>query len=176
MSYHINKIKSFDQIKLHYNTLVLSDIDETILKFDQVNKEWWKTRKQEAFDQNPETYAFGKWMEVISVNKPTHTDHSGFFRLLERIKKTRSDIQFVTARNTDLVPHTQTHFETLGLNHMDFQIHHLGGFEKGQYIKTQINTNQYDHVIFIDDLEHNIKSVLDHLTHPGLQVYLFEME
>jgi hypothetical protein len=177
----IHKINSFDQVKIHRNSLILSDIDETILRFDQVKQEWWRNNFNSHYVihqdyAGADSYAFGKWIEVINMTKPSHTDHTGFFRLLERIKKTGSDIQFVTARNSDLAPHTQKHFGNLGLNYMDFQVHHLSSMQKGLYIESQIPTDSYDHIIFIDDLDSNINSVQKYLTHPKLTVYKFEMD
>lgn len=179
----IKLIRSFDDIKLKPNTLILSDIDETILKFDQVNQTWWKNNFNSHYlvhndYAQADEYAFSKWIEVISITKPSHTDHTGFFRLLGRVQRSNSEIEFITARNSELILHTSRHFEDLELNYMDFQVHHLGGFSKGKYIQSMFGNklSKYDHIIFIDDLEHNILSVLDNVIHPSLQTYQFVID
>lgn len=174
----IHTINSFDQIKLRANTLVLSDIDETILRFDPIDGTWWRKQFDFHYQANKDydaadTYAQEKWVEIVSIHKPTHTDSIGFFRLIERIKRTGSSLEFVTARNNELIPYTQKHFKDLDINYMDWVVHHLSGQSKGQYIQTNFELSKYDHVIFIDDLDYNLQSVLDHVVHPSLSVYKF---
>jgi hypothetical protein len=174
----INIINSFDQIKLKRNSLVLSDIDETILRFDPIDGNWWRRQFDFHYQINKDynaadTYASEKWIEIVTIHKPSHTDSIGFFRLIERIKRSDSCLEFVTARNTKLIPYTQKHFEDLNLNYMDWVVHHLSGKSKGQYIQSNFKLNEYDHVIFIDDLDNNLQSVLDNVIHPSLSVYKF---
>jgi hypothetical protein len=35
------QISSFQEVKIKTNTLVLCDIDETVLRFDGIDKKWW---------------------------------------------------------------------------------------------------------------------------------------
>ena len=175
----IQTINSFDQIKLKPNTLVLSDIDETILKFDPIDGTWWRKQFDLHYQINKDydaadTYAQDKWVEIVSIHKPTHTDSIGFFRLIERIKRSTSSLEFITARDNKLIPYTQKHFEDLNLNYMDWIVHHLSGQSKGQYIQSNFKLNNYDHIIFIDDLDHNLQSVLDNVKHPSLTIYKFQ--
>ena len=38
----MKQIKNYDEIIISPNTLVIMDIDDTIIKFKSMNKTWWK--------------------------------------------------------------------------------------------------------------------------------------
>jgi len=159
------QIDTFDKIVIESNTLVLSDIDETILFYDKINQKWWKDKidyymnKNKCDSSKATIFALDEWFEHIQKNVPRHTDNIGFRNLLENIKQKNSKLIFITARHPDFKQITEEHFNYLGLNPSDYKVHYLGGYPKGQYIKENINTSNYNNIIFIDDLDRNITSV-----------------
>ena len=42
----MQKINTFDMVKIIRNTLVLCDIDETILAYNDINPLWWKEKNE----------------------------------------------------------------------------------------------------------------------------------
>ena len=159
------QIDTFDKIIIESKTLVLSDIDETILFYDKIDQEWWKTKidyylNVKKYDSsNANIYALDDWFEHIKINLPKHTDKIGFGKFLENIKNTDSKLIFITARHPNFKQITEDHFNNLGLKSSDYEVHYLGGSSKGQYIEKNIDTSNYDNIIFIDDLDKNIMSV-----------------
>ena len=167
------QIDTFEKISIESKTLVLSDIDETILFYDGIDQEWWKKKidyylNVKKYDSsyassnassNANIYALDDWFEHIKQNLPNHTDKIGFGKFLENIKNTDSKLIFITARHPDFKQITEDHFNHLGLKSSDYEVHYLGGSSKGQYIEKNINTSDYKNIIFIDDLDKNLISV-----------------
>ena len=48
MPINIHQITNYDQITILHKSLVILDIDETILKFDGINYEWWENEKKQG--------------------------------------------------------------------------------------------------------------------------------
>jgi hypothetical protein len=177
------QIDTFDKISIKSKTLVLSDIDETILFYDKIDQEWWKKKidyyiNVKKYDSsNASIYALDEWFDHIKRNLPNHTDKIGFEKFLENIKNTDSKLIFITARHPDFKQITEDHFNYLGLKSSEYEIHYLGGSSKGKYIKNNIDTDNYDNILFIDDLDHNIMSVNEAFPNNNkLTIYKFIMK
>jgi len=50
-----------------------------------------------------------------------------------------------------------------------------GNISKGQFIKDNINIDDFDHVIFIDDLESNLESVHETFIDTNITLYKFHI-
>lgn len=162
----MNQIDTFDMINIISNTLVLSDIDETILFYDDINQKWWKERNEYYMNiynthELVSSHSLDDWFKYIQENKPKHTDKVGFENMLKRIEETNSSLMFVTARHPKFEEITKEHFNHLDIDSSKYEIHYLAGISKGEYIKNNIDISKHDQVIFIDDLVKNIKSVTD---------------
>lgn len=140
---NVLNIKSFSEIKINKNTLIICDIDDTLL---YTNK-----------STNLLTILCGDCLPVVY-----HTDNLGFQELLKNIKNTESHICFLTARvnSTNCKKITKIDFNDIGLNYDDYNVYHCGPIPKGEYIKKNISYDEYDEVIFIDDLDKNINNVI----------------
>jgi predicted enzyme involved in methoxymalonyl-ACP biosynthesis len=130
-------------------TLVICDIDETILV-------------QDEFFFGPRIMHSVKW-----------TDYFGFRQMLNRIRQ-NGKLIFLTARPRLSEPLTRQDFKDLGLNYNQFEVHYTDYGSKGEYITQHINTVQYDRVIFIDDLATNIETVKQAV--PGVVCFLFQVD
>jgi hypothetical protein len=156
-------IKSLKEIPISRNTLILCDIDDTIIAFDKLGKKWWRERFDDYFERNGD-YEFSKqavlkeWIHQIHKQKPVHVDEEGFTDFMERINLSDSTLVFITARHPDLFGLTSYHLKQLGIN-STIDVHYTDETPKGDYIANVIDFEDFEHVIFIDDMEHNIQSV-----------------
>jgi hypothetical protein len=177
----VHKVDTFSKVELVPNTLVLIDIDETILYYENIDESWWKEkidhyvkRHRCSRDEAIGLVADDDWFRHIQENHPKHTDEVGLKTLLEAIEKNNSDLHFITARNQKYNKITTEHFIHLGLRNLANKVHYLGGGSKGEYIKNNFNTSTYNRIVFIDDLGRNIASVRNALgNNVNLTAYQF---
>lgn len=173
------KINSFDSINItKQNTLVICDIDNTLL--------YWKKKSSELYylvdEMYPECSPEEKERQANSflnmyknINPPTHTDLEGFDRLVKRIENMSSQLVFLTARQKISEKFTKKNLNSIGIDPDKYPIHYTDNFiTKGEYIKNFIETDKYSEIIFIDDYDSYILSVL-HLF-PTIICYKFEIE
>ncbi len=173
MSYTI--IKNFDNINIK-NALLILDIDETILFFDEITKDWWKTH----FDENYKIYkdyeyveklCYNKWLKIITTTNPRHTDEHNLYKLLKQ------NHIFVTAREKYIEHITYSHFNYLHIPTNQNNIYHVGDNDKGIFIKKILQSTYVQNVVFIDDLEKNILNVINATNdlHINLTCYLIDI-
>jgi hypothetical protein len=132
-------------------TLIICDIDDTLIKF-----------------KNIEQYRiFG------SLVKPLPTDIYGFISMLKKVKINNGKIIFLTARISAAEKITRQQFSDIGLNYNDFNIYYTNGnMEKGYYIMDNIELSNYDEIIFIDDNDVCLISVIN--LFPDIKCYKFD--
>jgi hypothetical protein len=157
-------ISSFNDIKItKNNTLVLCDIDDTILHYPEcINRylEIMKDFKDHLTKEEliQEFYYFCNMYKKI--NKPTHTDYEGFMNMIHKINECNGKLLFLTARNKSFHDGTKKHLSDIGVSCDDNDIHYTNNtISKGEYIKNNINVNEWNEIIFIDDYLSFIKSV-----------------
>ena len=179
----MKRIGTFRDLDVRPKSLVLLDIDETILFYENINERWWKEKVDYHVQlrkcDGPEaiTHAAEDWFEHIQAHLPKPTDAVGLDDLLDRIRRTNSELRFITARNPKYKHITELHLSHLGLGGLSGSVCYLGGASKGKYILNNIDTDKYDSIMFIDDLEHNIASVTDAMRdHARLETYQFVMQ
>ncbi len=179
------------------NPLVLCDIDDTIIGYDKnfdyfyntviTNREKYKNanngpanifnnilNNQSLTMTNNEVYIVASRLydEYRQRNPPKHCDYEGFMRMCKKIQDMGGELQFVTARSKESADFTKMQFNEIGLNYDNYKVHYTGGIiTKGQYIKQNFHMSKYGEVIFIDDLDSFIKSVVEWC--PVIQCYKF---
>jgi hypothetical protein len=171
----VQKISSFrpiiDIINSKKKTLVICDIDDTILFYDKTINYFIEFVKKDFpnwADDSIKTEAGCYYNTYRHIATPKHTDFDGFMSMIETIKSTNNNFLFLTARtnyekNSNI---TKKHFNDIGLHYDDFTIHYTNNLmSKGRYIKTNIDISSYESVIFIDDYETYIKTVTEHFPH-----------
>ena len=158
-------IKSFEDININNisKTLILCDIDDTILHFPEINKIWWHDKTNYYYNQHESNelekkQALNDWITYITIKNPMITD-SSLYNFISNY-----NIVFITARNSYLKDLTQKHFNHLDIK-FDNNIYYTSGENKGIYIKNNLLhlIKKYTNIIFIDDLEHNLIDVYDQL-------------
>jgi phosphoserine aminotransferase len=161
------QISSFNDINItKKNTLILCDIDDTILYYPEcISKclEIMQDLKIPFSTQEESKTEFNMLCNYYKIiNKPTHTDYIGFINMVNKIKELNSKLLFLTARNKSSHNKTKEQLLHVGISCDDNDIHYTNNVTtKGEYIQNNININEWDEIIFIDDYLSYIKSVND---------------
>jgi predicted secreted acid phosphatase len=165
---YIATITSFFQVEISHKTLVVLDIDETILQFPGIHENWWHKKHKYysdligggAYDHKTvNSLVYNDWLSYVTEINPTHTDERGLFNLFERVKESNSHIIFLTARFKDTKELTYSHLKHLGIS--GIPVHFTSMEPKGDHLNRIID-DKYSHVkniVFVDDMDHNLHSV-----------------
>jgi hypothetical protein len=159
-----SKISNLDEINLLDNSLVVLDIDETIFTHREINCNWWKDKITfylqiyQKFELAQE-HAYNDWKEFVLSTPPDLINPESFFNLLEKIKRTNSNLIFITARNKDLENLTIEHFKKIHQENLIPNIFYSK--EKGLLLKDLLRLKYptVSQIIFVDDLIENLYMV-----------------
>ena len=174
-------IHKFSDIEIEEGkTLVLCDIDDTLLHHPFLNPCWTKLitecfteklRLETRRRSRTAGAAIANEYIVSSIQDIPikHTDESGFFDLVKKIDA----LEFITARTPYSSEFTKSNLQSIGVDPNLYKIHFAGNIPKGEYIQDRIDLSSYDSVLFIDDLNHNLENVFSYVFHPGLKLYKF---
>lgn len=176
-------IHTFDMIRIIPHTLVLCDIDNTILytNEDQENSELVYNRLIShylplvRFDMKKATKCANREYSARYPMLPT--DPNGFERMIRKIRETEGcDFLFLTARKPDTWQHTEKHLREIGLMTEEYIVHFSDTVPKGEYANRYINMNSYRRVVFIDDLRENLENMRMYSGHANMELYRFEVQ
>ena len=176
----IKSIKNYDEIIIKPNTLVILDIDDTILKFDSLHKNWWKDTQnayKEIYGENDDiskTKTFNDWINIISNETPRSLDEEELFKMMKRIKDTNSEVFFITARDKSLVEITLKNLKDCKLDITEQQVYHH--WPKGQKA-LEVYQDKYSHlknIIFVDDHMDNIEDVMKYMCSYDVDYYYIQ--
>lgn len=170
----MRKISSFLEIidLISDNTLVVLDIDDTIIKYKDATKEWWKSRYAYHSNLSDDPVLLDltvqlEWKNLIKISEPEFVDEIGLKQLYKKIKETHNtDLIYLTARDESIKQITEQHFKFLDLEHAS-NINYTAGGNKGEYLDNIIRQQHSDkrHFIFVDDYEHNIRHMKEACTY-----------
>lgn len=132
-------IKSFNEVCLTNNNVILCDIDETIL----TNKMMLLKHKN---GNKPD----------VRLCIPKYIDKDGFLNLLQRVQITKSKLYFITSRTEKSIEFTNRQFKLLNIDTKMYPILFCGETKKSDMVKEFIKINEYESVIFIDDLKYHL--------------------
>lgn len=188
----IKKIKNYDEINLDLkNTLLVLDIDETIIKFPEINQKWWDDNYGEQYKIHEMGKAreivLKRWINIIETNKPIMLDEKKFNDLITKSNELKHKIIFLTARIPNLETITKKNLNDCGIKYDENDLYHLPKEpvpkNKGQIIKEVVKQLDYiENIIFVDDVMHNIESVInefkidDDCIKYNLHLYLMDHE
>lgn len=170
------QIHTFYSVDIPENSLVLCDIDDTVLVFPKYTDAFYK----EAYDyyttigyntKMADKLVKRDWELYSSFKKPSITDKDGFFYLLEQIEKTSSKLYFLTARSDTSHQKTINDLKHVNIDCSKIQIYYTNAALKGNYIKNNIDLLDYNHIIFIDDNDHQLENVKKEI--PLISCYKF---
>lgn len=173
-------INSYSAITLIARSLVVFDIDDTLVNFPNYGLDWF-AKKKAVYERimpkaDAEQHTIQEWRAAVRDIDPVAIDKDGFNAFCERAKASDCDIVYLTARSTELKEATQRHLKhALGLT----SEHVYYAEDKGPAIAKILETlpRTYDHVIFVDDYVKNHVSVRTTLDGLGIPVdtYHFHM-
>jgi hypothetical protein len=173
----IIEINKFNDILFSYKkTLVLCDIDNTILYFDKNINYFYSFIKDNMINLNEE-YVSSESIRLynlyINNNYAKHTDYNGFNQMLNN---KNINIIFLTSRHITSIELTKKNFNHIGLNYDDFIVHYTNyettKLNKGEYLlNNMIDLNNYEEIIFIDDSDFCLESV--NRLFPNIKCYKF---
>jgi hypothetical protein len=191
---HCKTIHSFDAIVTRpgERTLVICDIDDTVLHHPMLNHDWMDVIQYYFFcvfqndrsdghldsdeDEDLEPQKLPRdqvdaYMETLcrTTHPLQHTDAAGFEALVQRVEQ----LVFVTARSASTRAVTEDHLRAIRIAPEQHPLHFSDRIAKGVYIKERFHLTEFDRVVFIDDRMYNLDSVWATVKHPQLDLYLF---
>jgi hypothetical protein len=159
----IKNISSFSQIDyIKPRTLIVLDIDETIMRFQQINEEWWDdiyNKLLPSYKENTYIHVELIWLDYVTNTKPILLDKDNFYIFFENIINKNCEIIFLTARDKSSSLMTIRHLKECGIDAPPSKIFYSR--DKGnelKYIVTTLYPNIQD-ILFIDDLEKNLVNI-----------------
>ena len=169
-------INKFNEIEIsNEKTLVICDIDKTILYHD-VKVEKFVDMLKDRFNNKQELLKLSHEMMELHcrIFPPSHTDSEGFKNLIYKVNKLNGKIIFLTARCKFSEDFTKKQFGQIGLKYDDYDVYYTDNkINKGDFIKSNIDTSLWDDIIFVDDYEFNLASVK--YIFPKSKCYKFEV-
>jgi hypothetical protein len=170
-------ISTFNEIKLKPNSLVVLDIDDTLIYFDNINHNWWKEKFEYYYSyfkdyDNADIETYDIWISHITQVSPKLTDEY-VFKFFDDCLKNNCKIILLTARNKNNKNLTIKQLQECKLLFDEKDIYF--DENKGDCLKNLI-TNVYTNfksIIFVDDLENNLNDVKNSLTNYEIELYKF---
>lgn len=175
----INTISTFKNVVLKFKSLLILDIDETILRYSKICENWWKHRynihyKTYGNFSEADNACLLDWKAHIKSVYPVHNDKEGFFDLIDRAKNLKCKSIIVTARDNHIKQITYDHLNHLGINNIN--VYFTAGGNKAhlsdEIMKDEIH--HYDEIVIVDDKEKNLLDVRNHFGEK-VKCYKFEM-
>ena len=154
-------IKSFNNVIVNKKkTLVICDIDDTILRYEKnINYFYDVIHKWCPEFSNDEcvSYANMLYSTYTKKSKPYHTDYNGFISLMYKLIDKDSKLIFLTARNNEAIDITIKEFTDIRVNYNYFEVYYTNNeMSKGGYCKKYIDLTNINELIMIDDREENL--------------------
>jgi hypothetical protein len=173
-------IHSFSEIDIQKNTLILCDIDDTILHHPAINVNWImiihnffhiKYHADNGHHNRPQTeMEINQYLDTVFETIPMrHTDRAGFFAMVGGA----TEFALVTARQPTTKDFTYDNLRCLGIDPEKYAVHFSGNMGKGDYINLHFDLSKYDRIVFIDDQPRNLENVFLRLFHQNLELYQF---
>ena len=175
------KVNSFHSIYIMEKSLILCDIDDTVLRYQYNLDYFMKKCKDNLIRTNNyidtcdiKIIAECEFDEHREDTEPLHTDKSGFDSMIEKITQTNSELIFITARGIKSKEKTLKQLEKIGIDPNKFPIHFILDHKipKSEYIKNHIDLSTHTNIYFIDDQLNNVKNVK--ITFPNFNCYYFK--
>lgn len=164
----IKKINSFELVEIKENSLVLCDIDDTVLRFDlNFDDFYFKTKKHiqdinnYIDEQDMVKIASKEFSDYRDKNTPFHTDKNGFDKLEKKISDSNSKLYFITSRSEKYKNVTEEQFKLIGIDHSKYPIYFTFDYKmsKADFIEKYIDISNFSQIYFIDDLANITKQV-----------------
>jgi predicted secreted acid phosphatase len=176
----INPIQSFSQIPVIPKSLVVLDIDETVLTYANLSKKWWIDEINRHYLQtcnyaDAEKMALSVWKQLVPSAIPISLDTHNRRQFVENAIAQGCQLIFLTARHPDLWEITQNHLNQIG-NYNGERIYY--DENKGTKLVEIIEVhNEFKNIIVVDDLMRNLNSIHEctkNRSAPSIQLYYIQ--
>jgi len=153
-------ISSFKEIDVKEKTLIILDIDDTIMGYKEFNHTYFMNKLDYYTQEHKnEEIAIKKavkdWITMVENSTPFHMDYDGYKYLLDKINETQSHHIFITTRNLEHKQLTESHLYQIGV--VSEHIYYSNGTNKGELLQQILHKyTNYDNIVFIDDLDKNL--------------------
>jgi hypothetical protein len=157
-------IHTFDDVLLtREGTLIVCDIDDTLLRYERNLNYFYKNLKQsfpELTENEIISHSSNIYATYVKNRKPSATDYDGFIRLMKKVMDTKGKLIFVTSRDECSKEYTEKEFAHIGICYSYFNVYYTNNeINKGQFIKNKLDMDGIEHLIVIDDQISNLKSI-----------------
>jgi hypothetical protein len=173
----ITNITRFNQIEIIPSSLIVFDIDETLIKFDGIDTRWWKSKFNKYYKQTQnydlsEYLSHQEWIKIVSLCKPDLVDEN-IHSFVEEAKTKNCHIILLTARTNNLKDLTIQHIKDAG-----FSFEHIYfDNEKGNALSKIINDSYANvkNIIVVDDLKQNLDDINSKVSSTKYNLQLYNM-
>lgn len=175
----LKQIKKFNEIKLISNSLIVLDIDETIIKFDNINKKWWSNTFDKHYSitkdyDHADNLSLDEWISHVTITEPKLVDDK-IYEWIDLTDKHDCDLIFLTARKKSLKNITFLHLNKVNLSFDENKIYF--NENKGDEL-FNIANKEYSHkknIIVVDDIKSNLIDIQDKFTDTSFNLHLYNM-
>jgi len=155
-------INSFSQIPLKPRSLVVLDIDETLLTYSNLSPQWWQDEINKNYLDTQdysmaEKWAVHKWKQLIMNSLPISLDAQNRDVFIQNLYTMGCELIFLTARDNDLADITRAHLRDLKI--YNDQMIYFDENKGHKIIEIMTIYNKYDNVVVVDDLIKNLSSI-----------------
>ncbi len=174
-------INSYSAISLVARSLIVFDIDDTVVNFPDYGPSWWDAKKamyeRIMTKEDADRATLHEWRAAVHHVDPVPIDKDGFLQFYAEAKAAGCDIIFLTARTEKLKEVTHRHLKNSLMECAEGHV--FFAEDKGPALVDILKQRRpYHHVIFVDDLVKNHESVRQALDALGVPVdnYHFQMK
>lgn len=171
-------IRNFNQINIIPNSLVVLDVDETLIRYDGIDYRWWKSKFNRFYKEtnNCELAEFlsnEEWIRIISNCNPELVDEN-IHNFIELLRQNNCHIILLTARSNNLRELTENHLNTVNLS---FE-HIYFNSEKGDALRNIISNDypEITNVIVVDDMIQNLIDIQNKNTSASCTLHLYNIK
>ena len=172
-------IHSYNEVEIMPNSLIIFDIDDTVIKFPDLGKAWWNAKEAANLEKlgspaKARQATLDEWIHLISVYDPIHINEPVFKNFIEAATAANCHIIFLTARDSSLASLTEFHLDTCRIQVDSRDIYY--SLNKAEAINKIIEEPRFTNcksIIVIDDMLHNLVNIREHVEGPPLHLYKF---
>ncbi len=174
----MNLIKKFNQIQIIPGSLVVFDIDDTLIKFDGIDLKWWKNKVKKYMvmtrnEQLAEIMANNDLMKIMEKCEPELVDEN-IYDFINLLSNSGCKIILLTARDELSKELTIKHLKSVKLEFDEIYFNQNKGDEL-----LNIYNSKYSNIkdiIVIDDIEKNLQDIENKLSCENINLHLYNIK
>jgi Protein of unknown function (DUF2608) len=174
----IRNISSFEDVVIIQNSLIVIDIDDTLIKYSQFNQTWWINKIQHYHTltkkyELAEHLANEEWNKHIETCEPEIVDKY-IHDFIDMAKSKDCHIVLLTARNDIIRELTKKHLLEVNLYFEHIYFNKDKGAELVKIVETDY-AGIYKNIIVIDDMEKNLLNIRNKMNLSKYELHLYKI-